>query len=353
LTFVTFRDARTGLEYVRSSRELWERGFHVRLGAYQGHVFWEFREVRDGSAGQWRRLADRLGGMGVPSLDDSMRDLQLEPVHAPLRAVFDGPPVAAVLDGHATDADLAALEGRSTAFLDGVAEATGLTADPDIAAATAREVRARTAAGFAATAGELPRTDRAALLGWLALSRMGSLAIGADVAATSAAWFDELRLAPVLAGGFRRSGLSEGEAWAAADLVRVLLALPRPSSVRLRGRRADARLIDRWLALDPVRTAIGINTWQGATFLDKDRFEELLRWAARLDAIDGDAAPDATVVKRLMAAAAAADYRVEALQASLTGPVTPGAGRKTDPTRPAKRPSAVKGPRTRAPRRPA
>ncbi|MEO5885820.1 MAG: alpha-amylase family glycosyl hydrolase, partial [Candidatus Limnocylindrales bacterium] len=50
--FVAFRDARTGLEYLRSCRELWERGLWMALDPYQGHVFWEFREVADGSSGQ-------------------------------------------------------------------------------------------------------------------------------------------------------------------------------------------------------------------------------------------------------------------------------------------------------------
>ena len=47
---------------------------------------------------------------------------------------------------------------------------------------------------------------------------MGALAVGADVPATSAAWFDELHLGPVLAVGWRRTGLDEGAAWAASDL---------------------------------------------------------------------------------------------------------------------------------------
>ena len=90
--FVTFRDARTGLQYIRSSLELWERGLWLSLDAYQGHVFWEFDEVHDGTAGQWRHLAERLAGAGVPSLDDALVEQQLEPVHAPLRALFE--------DGH-------------------------------------------------------------------------------------------------------------------------------------------------------------------------------------------------------------------------------------------------------------
>ena len=70
------------------------------------------------------------------------------------------------------------------------------------------------------------------------------------------------------------------------DLVRVLLALPRPSALGGPARTADARLLDPWLARETVRTAIGLNTWQGVEYIDRDAFEDMLRWAVRLDAID-------------------------------------------------------------------
>ena len=124
--FVAYRDARTGLESLRSARELWERGLHVSLDAYGGHVFWEFREVRDGASGQWARLAARLGERSVPSLEDTLRELQLEPVHAPLRAIFANKLVSAVLDGTARPAALDKLERRFAAFLAAVSEATGV-----------------------------------------------------------------------------------------------------------------------------------------------------------------------------------------------------------------------------------
>lgn len=314
--FAAFRDARTGLEYLRSCREIWDHGLRLPLGGYQGHVFWEFREVHDGTSGQWRRLAERLGGAGVPSLENTMRDLQLEPVHAPLRAVFEGPHVPAVLDGTATDADHGWLHDRFVRVLEGVAGATGVAgaADPaDIAAA----VRDRTRAGFAASAAaELRRVDRAALLGWLALSRLGALAPGADPAATSAAWFDELRLGPVIAHGFRAAGLDEGEAWAATDTIRVLLWLPRPSEIKTRGAARDLRLLERWLAREPIRAAMGVNTWQGVEWLDRDRLIALLRWAVRLDAIDTVSAPDPALVERVVAFVEAAGYRVDRLVSS-------------------------------------
>ncbi len=175
-------------------------------------------------------------------------------------------------------------------------------------------MRERTARGFAAVAGELARVDRAALLGWLALSRMGALAPDADVAATSAAWFDELRLATVLAGGFRRAGLERGRGLGGRG--------PRPGPARppASGRRSgaagvagDRRLVARWNGIDRIRAAMGVNSWEDVTWLDGDRFLDLVRWAATLDAVESGAAPDATFVHRLTAAAEAAGYRLDRL----------------------------------------
>ncbi len=308
--FVTFRDARTGLAYLRSCRDIRERGLWLALDAYQGHVFWEFREVADGLSGQWRHLAERLGGRGVPSLEEALRELQLEPVHAPLRALFDEGQVAAVLDGAATPADLDALEDRLSAFLAAVATATGVTGDPVL---TAARIRDEASAAYVDGVSDLPREDRAALLGWLVLSRIGELAPGADVLLTSLAWYDELRLAPAVAEGLRSVGVPEAAAWGGADLVRVLLALPRPSTIRGRGRQADLRLLEGWLTRDAVRAAMGVNTWEGVEWLDRDRFLELLRWAVRLDAIEGGRDPDWARVERLGRAAEKAGYRVDAL----------------------------------------
>ena len=105
--------------------------------------------------------------------------------------------------------------------------------------------------------------------------------------------------------------------------MRVLLALPRPSAIRARGRNADLRLVETWLTRDPVRAAMGLNTWEGVEWLDRDRFMALLSWAARLDAIESGRDPDDKLVARLAAAAEAAGYRVEALLEALSPPKAP------------------------------
>jgi glycosidase len=321
--FVSFRDARTGLAYLRSCHDLREHGWWLSLDAYQGHVFWEFQELPDGSTGQWRKLAERLGGRGVASLEEALRELQLEPVHRPLRALFAEGRVAAVLAGTAGTDDLDDLELRLAALLAAIVDTTGVTGDP---VATAAGIRADVATAYSGAVEEEPLdpAGRATLLTWLSLSRVGALAVGADVAATSAAWYDELRLGPVVAVGLRSAGLGEGVAWAVAERVQVLLALPRPSMIRGRGRQRDQRLLERWLAHDGIRTAMGVNTWEGVDWLDRDRFAALLTWAARLDAIETGTPPDRALIARLVTAAEAADHRVDRL-------IAPGGPRATGP----------------------
>ena len=67
-------------------------------------------------------------------------------------------------------------------------------------------------------------------------------------AATSLAWYDELRVPGALVAGLHDMGFGEGEAWAITDDVRVLLAVPRPSGMRGSARVVAARLLEAWLA---------------------------------------------------------------------------------------------------------
>jgi hypothetical protein len=265
----------------------------------------------------------------VPSLEEALRELQLEPVHAPARALFGDGLAARLVRGEAAPADVAALRERHATFLRAVAAATGVDGDPDVLAA-AVDRAGRVFGPGAASAPVVPvgLADRAALLACLFLARTGELARGADVPATSRAWYDELRLAPVLADGFRELGLDEAEAWNVAELVRILLELPRPGTLPGAVKTAGARLLDAWLARDHLRAAMGVNTWQGTEWLDRDRFTALLGWAARLDAIDaatagGPARARRTPawVTRLTQAAESAGYRLDRLREAL-GPAT-------------------------------
>ena len=77
-------DARSGLEYLRSQRELADHGLHLDLHAYETQVYSEMRDVHDAD-GRYRRLAAWLEGRGVPSIEEALRELELRPLHDALR----------------------------------------------------------------------------------------------------------------------------------------------------------------------------------------------------------------------------------------------------------------------------
>ena len=70
--YVIFRDLVSDLEYIRAIDELAEKGLYVELGAYERHVFLDFRVV-DGS--DWQQIHDELNGAGTPSMQAKWDEL--------------------------------------------------------------------------------------------------------------------------------------------------------------------------------------------------------------------------------------------------------------------------------------
>ncbi len=339
--WIAIREQRAGLEYLRSVAEIRERGLHVSLHAYETRVFWELRELRDG-AGIWRRLAERIGDRGVPSLEDELRHQQLGPVHGAVRDAItewsrNGEP--------RMDA--------ATRIVDTVADATGTAGDRS---AVVSRILDRYTAALRLDGEIADPSQTAALLVWSLLSPLGTLPEGAMVGPTARAWYEELRLAPVVADALRARGLDEQAAWWAAERVRTLLDLPIPSWFPSPAATLPLRLADSWFNHPAVRPFLRVNAWDGLEWFHRESFDELLAWVDRLEWI---LAPEDTRPERpeagaahvptaleatLTAAADASGYRVDALRAALgardpepeaaaAGDAAPVKTRKSRPTR--------------------
>jgi glycosidase len=255
--FVAFREARSGLEFLRAGREVLERGFFVELDAYRCLVFGSFRDLRHEAEAPWADLAARLGGAGVPSLEDALADLRLAPVHEAVTALL------------AADVDPTEMGRRREELLERV----------DVP-------------GTKGKAGPVPSADGDAAVRAIGLLRP-----------IDRATFDRLRLAkPLRAAGFDDAAISR---------IRIGLGLTRPSQVR-----EPARLAAAWLADPDVRTFLGVNKWEGVEWFAKEALEALLALASALDRADG-ARRTPPAIGALRQAAEAAGYRVDRFLASL------------------------------------
>jgi glycosidase len=92
------RDQVSGLEYIRSNRQLRDEGLYVELGAYRRLVLTGFRQVQDNVFGQYGQLMAYLEGRGVPSIEEALREIRLQPIQRPYRELVNSALLRRLLD---------------------------------------------------------------------------------------------------------------------------------------------------------------------------------------------------------------------------------------------------------------
>ncbi|MDR0587309.1 MAG: alpha-amylase, partial [Treponema sp.] len=86
--FVLMRELRSSLWYIRSSKDIAERGLFAALDGYQTQVFLDIHEVRDSGSGGWARLNHELAGRGAPDLQAAKMDLVLGELYYRYNEIF-------------------------------------------------------------------------------------------------------------------------------------------------------------------------------------------------------------------------------------------------------------------------
>lgn len=81
--FIIFKDHVSGLEFIRSNKDMWEKGLFVEVGGFKYHLFWEFREVISTPEMPYGEIEKFLSGKGAPSIEDALIDLIMKPLHEP------------------------------------------------------------------------------------------------------------------------------------------------------------------------------------------------------------------------------------------------------------------------------
>ena len=78
--FYSYNDYKTKFHHLISPKDIHDSGFYISLNGYDYRVCLDFREIYDFD-GSWERLYHHLGGRGVYSLKQELKELQLYPLH--------------------------------------------------------------------------------------------------------------------------------------------------------------------------------------------------------------------------------------------------------------------------------
>jgi glycosidase len=336
-SIVAWRDSLTGLEYLRRAHQVADHGITVSLHAYQCYVFLDFREMHATADKNWDRLCDHLGGRGVPSLEDALIDLELQPVHNALKRALDPAMIRALADAAGLPAvpmtDKRPAKKQSEAIetawshceqllsivhgawqrFTGERRYTHPTRPESLAPVYRKCLRTTlrllslealmpspwTVAARRVLPASSPGVPATALWGpvmsWCVLKIAAEAMDGENVARTALELFDRLRLREPLGQAFQAMGLEREAGWRAAARVKVLLLVEsgagKPAAAEKDIEAADALAseaasradgayavpADLWQDPD-VRWLTGYNESEGHSYVNREQYEELLWW---------------------------------------------------------------------------
>jgi len=318
--FYVFRDAITGLEYIRGGRNLCEDGLFVELDAYKCHVFLDWREVQDNEWHQYAHLADYLGGRGVPSIEEALREVFLQPVHYPFRELVNGGSLRWLMDHRASEPALPGaaqemaplleeVESKVLRLLREMKQFTGGEAgEAADAEHVAEEVRRKLEASLTLpvldsrfplprskaykAAAEMIRSslddDPAAwgtLLGWVLTHALGKIVSEEGYAAQSRTWIDEWLLGKIVAGALQDLDLDEAAAWWAVGTIKILISHQDWCARAPASEDRAYQVLVSWLRDSEVQQFLQVNRYGGVLWFNREAFDQLLAWMLTIAAV--------------------------------------------------------------------
>jgi hypothetical protein len=330
--YTIFRDQVTNLEYVRPNLELCEKGLYAELEAYKCHVFLNFRQVQDNEWGQYRTLCNYLNGRGVPSLDEAMREIFLQPVHtafrelvnpgyfhwvmdhrsSPVEALLTKAPVAESLLAKSLQKVLDECAVKTSRLLGEIKRITDGSGNVDAITGDIVHLLENALSDV-----PLPAGSPAPLFAYLFTAQLGRIINEADAAEISRSWIDEWLLGKFIVQTLRELGMEEPAAWRIVTLVKILVQ--HGAALHLAPAAFNLQIL---LADLDAQAYIGVNRYQGILWFNKESFEELIQWLYTIGMLIDPArqADLELLVQRWQAAADASAYQLEKLLASAAIP---------------------------------
>jgi glycosidase len=335
--FVFFFEQRSSRWYLRSSREIADRGFFVALKGYETQVFLDIHEKED-PRGRWARLWADLQGRGVADPQGALQDLFLGELYASFMELFKPRCIAALDRAFGEEAEemqekerldfIASLKEPVLAFIrtalrykmgaegrydpfPSMIQTQEPEPSPEVLALDFTEylkrlfrlaAYARPLPGSRQTQPEDPLHTWAAgvlakpFAGVFALGYgvfallpgiIGPGACGADAAALIRHWDLERKVQEAWA----LAGIPYGTACRLTALARALLIWTRPKDPGLYGSPFSPAALLRAHAHDEdFRRLLGINRFEGIIWFNKEAFEETVDYASLFLALESEAA---------------------------------------------------------------
>ena len=303
----------TGLEYIRNSKELCEKGLYVELGAYKYHVFIDFREVRDNQWQQYAQIASYLNGRGVPHVEDVLKEILLQPIQQAFKELVNGSTFRRLMEARVTRSDArpdkALMDEMEQKVVNLLREAKQFGGGIEDEMAVAREMRQKleailrlptlasrfpwpgakgdkTAAGYLEEKLNDAPSTWGTLFSWLFVHALGKVVGQTDFMELSRSWIDEWRLGKTIVSVLRDLGLEEEASWRSVALIKLLTSHQRWFEVKPSSQKPAYQVLESLLKDNEVHQFLQVNRYNDMLWFNKEAFDELLWWLVLVAAVE-------------------------------------------------------------------
>jgi hypothetical protein len=331
--YCIFRDPIQGLDYIRNSKEMHEKGLYVELEAYKCQVFLSFREVQDNEWRQYANLAAYLNGRGVPNIDEAMKEIFLLPIHEAYRELINPGYFRRVISNRITSAEvdgqtvslpdavvelLGETEGKAIKLLDEIMHTVNANGDPiSLANSIKQHLLSSLYLPTFQVRLNIPRSRKyqqaykylhannlksspwvngdafswGVVLGWLLTTQLGEIITDVGYEEISRSWIDEWMLNKIQISTLESMGLDERSTWRAVTLIKLLtsnhnwwktVAYPQENATGT----AEYHFLTRILSDADAQVYLGVNRYQDILWFNKEAFDDLLWWLYTAAAVD-------------------------------------------------------------------
>ncbi len=298
-TFVIFRDHISGLEYIRPAKQMVEKGVFFELEAYQYHVFMNFREAKDDAWGSYRQVSEMLGGRGVPSIEEALKELLLKPVQQPFKQIANPGYFDYLLASHLGKEKQTLAENllseavekmRSLLFgaeaiagqvfdKESLANETKTTLNTLLCLPVLEDLYALPASrAYPAAAVYLNSCLKdnenhwLPLFAWSFTHALGKVITPVNFEDQSLSWLDEWQFSKILREAYQAMGLAEAAVWR-LDLALRLITAQQNWFEKL-GNKPLNQILAYWLADSDIQRFIGVNRYKDVLWFNQESFEE-------------------------------------------------------------------------------
>ncbi len=327
-SFTIFKDNVTGLQYIRKNSDLFERGLYIELSAYKYHVFLDFQQVTDNEWHQYRQLTQYLDGRGVPDIEDSLKEVFLQPIHYPYKEIVnkgffqwmidnryqaekpDPENMAAVITEagakmrylykaisqfSGTPIQIKSMANEICWILDAILKLPALeqiaseSRSRNLKAATTMITQGNQGINTL-TQGDL--VDWGILLGWLFTHNIGKILSEDAYEIRSYRLIEEWLLHNMIAETFTNLGMDPGSSQENITIIKILVKHQNWYQSDSQKPFSTQTVFESWIEDPVIQRYLQINRHQGVVWFNKEAMESLLRWLLTISILVNQSSPE-------------------------------------------------------------